>query len=282
MQDTSANWAERQQIRKSLCKDIQKLVRRRNRLRKTERIKKILEDFKGLKHIPRIKNPRANKRIQSMMDSTGGEISSKNGSADVFADFYAILYASLSDDSPVPSAAEEHRLMGPLDEVTIEELCEALRSLKRGRCKDERGIVAEMLKDGSHCLFAAMAELFNDVMLHKKHPPDEWRRTKLIVIFKKGDPKLPANYRPIAILPILYKLFSRILCNRLQAFLMPHQSVDQAAYRKGFSTEDHLLTVSLLIEKSREFNFPIWLGLVDYQKAFDTVEHEPLWQTLTT
>ena len=111
-------------------------------------------------------------------------------------------------------------------------------------------------------------------------PPEEWRNTKLVVIFKKGDPTLPSNYRPIAILPIMYKLFSRILCNRLQEFLMPQQSVDQAAYRKGFSTEDHLLAVALLIERSKEFNSPLWLGLVDFEKAFDTVEHEPLWQVL--
>jgi len=61
---------------------------------------------------------------------------------------------------------------------------------------------------------------------------------------------------------------------------MERQSVDQAAYRQGFSTEDHLLTVSLLIEKSREFNFPLWLALVDYEKTFDTVEHSSLWKVL--
>ena len=61
---------------------------------------------------------------------------------------------------------------------------------------------------------------------------------------------------------------------------MPCQSVDQAAYRKGFSTEDHLLTVALLIENSREFHFPLWFALVDFEKAFDTVEHEPLWRLL--
>jgi len=63
---------------------------------------------------------------------------------------------------------------------------------------------------------------------------------------------------------------------------MPHQSVDQAAHRRGYSTEDHLLTVTLLIERSREFNFPIWLALVDFTKAFDTVEHAPLWEVLKT
>ena len=100
-------------------------------------------------------------------------------------------------------------------------------------------------------------------------------------ISKKGDPKLPANYRPIAILPILYKLFSRMLCVRLNDAMISRQSVDQAAYRKGFSTEDHLLCTTLLVEQCNEWNIETWLGLVDFEKAFDTVEHDPLWDALT-
>ena len=61
---------------------------------------------------------------------------------------------------------------------------------------------------------------------------------------------------------------------------MNHQNVDQAAYRKGFSTEDHLLTVSLLVQNSREYNYPLRLALVDFEKAFDSVDHGALWEVL--
>ena len=40
------------------------------------------------------------------------------------------------------------------------------------------------------------------------------------------------------------------------------------------------MTVTLLIEKSKEYNFPIWLALVDFEKAFDSVEHAALWEVL--
>ena len=71
-----------------------------------------------------------------------------------------------------------------------------------------------------------------------------------------------------------------MLCARLQDIIMQQQSVDQAAYRKGFSTEDHLLCTTLLVEKCAEWNIPLWLGLVDFEKAFDTVEHNTLWEAL--
>ena len=54
------------------------------------------------------------------------------------------------------------------------------------------------------------------------------------------------------------------------------QSVDQAAYRKGFSAEDHLL-----VEQCAEWNVELWLGLVDFEKAFDSVEHDELWKALS-
>ena len=138
-----------------------------------------------------------------------------------------------------------------------------------------------MLKVDCELLRDIILEVFNDTLSGHELPPS-WRTSKLIVLFKKGDPTLPGNYRPIAILPILYKLFSRMLCGRLRQAIVGQLSVDQAAYRQGFSTEDHLLASSLLLERCSEWNQTVWLALVDFEKAFDTVEHAPLWQALET
>ena len=72
-----------------------------------------------------------------------------------------------------------------------------------------------------------------------------------------------------------------MLCERLSGILMSKHSVDQAAYRKGFSVQDHIFVITQVIEKSREFNLPLWCVLIDYQKAFDSVEHPMLWRALS-
>ena len=59
---------------------------------------------------------------------------------------------------------------------------------------------------------------------------------------------------------------------------MPQQFPDQAAYRAGYSTEDHLLTVTLITELCSEWRSELWLGLIDFEKAFDIVEHDVLWE----
>ena len=101
-------------------------------------------------------------------------------------------------------------------------------------------------------------------------PPADWKHTRIKVLLKKGDPQLPGNYRPISILPILYKLFSRVLHQRLKVFLQPEQSIDQAGFWAGFNCEDHLLSVVLLYEKMAEQNLDIWVATVDFEKAFDS------------
>ena len=70
-----------------------------------------------------------------------------------------------------------------------------------------------------------------------------------------------------------------MLCGRLGQKIIDQQSVDQAAYRPGFSTEDHLLCITLLLEKCKERQVPVWLGLVDSEKACK-IEHQMLWKAL--
>ena len=91
---------------------------------------------------------------------------------------------------------------------------------------------------------------------------------------------MPENYRPIAVIPILYKLFSKMLCARVKGQLEMQQSVDQAGFRSGFSCDDQLFTITMLCDKMKEYNLPLWVAAVDFQKAFDTISHRSLWEAL--
>lgn len=51
-----------------------------------------------------------------------------------------------------------------------------------------------------------------------------------------------------------------------------YQPVEQGGFRKSFSTSDHLLTIRILIEKSNQYNLPLYFAFVEYEKAFDTLE----------
>ena len=57
---------------------------------------------------------------------------------------------------------------------------------------------------------------------------------------KKGNTQKCANYRPLVIISIMYKVFSRMFCERLQKPVRSKLLIVQAAYKKTFSTLDHL------------------------------------------
>ena len=93
-----------------------------------------------------------------------------------------------------------------------------------------------------------------------------------MLLFKKGDREQLSNYRPIALLTSTYKIFTKVLLNRLTKLLDEQQPPEQAGFRAGYSTMDHIHVLNQLLEKSREYKIPLVMAFVDYEKAFDSVE----------
>ena len=55
---------------------------------------------------------------------------------------------------------------------------------------------------------------------------------------------------------------------------------DQAGFRKGRGTRDQTANIHWIIEKAREFQKKIYFCFIDYNKAFDCVDHNKLWKIL--
>ncbi|KAE9413290.1 hypothetical protein Angca_003706, partial [Angiostrongylus cantonensis] len=103
-----------------------------------------------------------------------------------------------------------------------------------------------------------------------------WKTSKTVLLCNKGDLHDMGNYRPICLLPAVYKLFTRVISNGIDRILDEGQPCEQAGFRKGFSTMDHIHSTTKLIEVSREHKRPLCLTFIDLQKAFDSIEIEAL------
>ena len=108
--------------------------------------------------------------------------------------------------------------------------------------------------------------------LQKERIPDQWSNSRAVILHKKGDRNDLRNYRPISLLSVLYKLFTKIILARISRTLDEAQPYEQAGFRQGFSCMDHIQTVAMVIEVCREYHLPLVLTFVDYEKAFDSVE----------
>ncbi|VDM62392.1 unnamed protein product [Angiostrongylus costaricensis] len=58
------------------------------------------------------------------------------------------------------------------------------------------------------------------------------------------------------------------------------KSCEQAGFRKGFSTMDHIHTITRLTEASREYKRPLCLAFIDLKKTFDSIEVEAVMESL--
>ena len=258
-----------------ISKLIQKRIRRVKREIQHEKVAHTLREFRDLKRIPRIKTVKKRKLIVQMMDRDGQYRTDRKGIAEIFADFYEQLYSSAQQTST--NGIPQTTFVAPF---TLHELTHALKNLKRNRCADTTGIRAEMLKEGGKHLLDKLLELYNAVLSGNMKPPASWKHSVISVIHKTGDITQPQNYRPISIIPMLYKLFAKLMYKRLYPILDGAQCRDQAGFRSNCSTVDHMFVFSMLHEKSQEFNLNTWVAAIDFKKAFDSIDQEYLWEAL--
>ena len=70
----------------------------------------------------------------------------------------------------------------------------------------------------------------------------------------------------------------KILQARLQQYMNYELPDDQAGFRKGRGTRDQIANICCW--KAREFQKNIYFCFIDYDKAFDCVDHNKLWKIL--
>ena len=84
---------------------------------------------------------------------------------------------------------------------------------------------------------------------------------------------MPKNYWPISIIPVMSKLYSTILYNRIQDGIEATLSDEQYGFQKGRGCCDAVHVLRLVVEKSAEWGEQLWVPALDVEKAFDRVHH---------
>ena len=89
------------------------------------------------------------------------------------------------------------------------------------------------------------------------------------------------NYRGLSLLSVGYKVYAKILYQRL----LPHYErivgPYQAGFRAGMSTIDNIFTLRQIGEKYWEFGKKVWHIFIDYSQAYNSVHRSSLFNILT-
>ena len=162
---------------------------------------------------------------------------------------------------------------------TYNEFEQAIRKMKKGRCADKLCIYLEMFVHNGKASLEVLLTCLNEV-LAQDAIPSTWCDTFFSLLHKGGCVDDANNWRPVAILSITYKIFARLVHDRIQQQLQSYQSEDQFGFRPGRSTSHALLILESMLSKGIEYHFPVWVIMIDSKKAFDRVDHKYLFHAL--
>ncbi|KAK6762000.1 hypothetical protein RB195_022916 [Necator americanus] len=212
--------------------------------------------------------------MTALRNPKGTTTASRRGMEKIIYDFYSDLF-----DSHVHLPPHHLREDGQvIPEVLPSEIRHAIMSVRNRTAPCPDRIRPEHLKSLPPVLINTLARRFTHYLSECK-VPKQWN-SKTVLLYKKGDPHDIGNSRPICLLSVIYKLFTRVILNRIEKVQDEGQPWEQAGFRKGFSTIDHIHTVSKLIEVSREYKMPLCLTFIELKKAFDSVETEAVVEAL--
>merc|ERR1712030_155306 len=119
-----------------------------------------------------------------------------------------------------------------------------INNLKQNKSPGQDEFTARFLKISSNMIVPILCEIFN-LSIKTGEYPDPLKIAKVIPIFKKGDPSLASNYRPISVLSCINKIFERLIFNRIYKYLEKFNILYEFQYgfRQGHSTTHALVEI---------------------------------------
>ena len=140
------------------------------------------------------------------------------------------------------------------------------------------GVGGLFFKIASDSLCHILALIFSMIMRTGIFPKS-WTRLILCPIYKnKGSVTDPKNYRGIALLPVVGKIFTSILNKRLIRWAENGKKIDdrQAGFRRGYSTLDNIFILDTLMASYKKKKVTLYMAFVDYRDAFNKVSRNAL------
>ena len=210
--------APNQQCRKELSLQIRSLHRKEVRSWKTQNLAEHLEDVSKWKC------------LKTWLPNPVGRAIAQHPLEDDFADMLENLFVGPVVSLPKPVVLTE-------DVWTVQELRIAIGRLRLKKSPDQCGVSAELLQHVPEEFLMALLQTYNSV-LEDGEVPDCWRTTCFHMLPKKLRAMHASDFRPIANLRLLYKVFAYLILGRIEHTLDTYQPEEQHGFRSKYRLEE--------------------------------------------
>ena len=168
-----------------------------------------------------------------------------------------------------------------LQPIAVYEVNKSILSAKPSKSRDVEGLDINILKIACPFICESLTYLYN-LCIDKQFFPSKFKQAKVIPIHKSGDTTNPSNYRPISILSTLSKPLEKHIQKSLYSYLEKNDLLheDQSGFRKHHSC--HTALTQLVDHIYCNINENKFTGLLflDFEKAFDVINHHLLLRKL--
>ena len=160
--------------------------------------------------------------------------------------------------------------------VTGADIDKELKSLKTKKASTFLNIPVKHLKQVIDIISEPLVQIWNNEIIENEKFPAKLKCADISPIYKKLESIYEKNYRPVSILPVVSKIFERIMQKQITCYVEKYLSPYLCGYRKGYNTQ---YALALMIEKwklSLDNSGYAAAVFMDLSKAFDTLNHELL------
>ena len=122
-------------------------------------------------------------------------------------------------------------------------------------------------------IFEKLSSCINESSNNNKFP-DSLKLSEIIPIHKKDDPTDKTNFRPISILPLLSKVFEKIMYDQLYEYIEKFLNMLLCGFQKNHSAQHALFRLIQSWESELDQNGFVGTILMDLSKAYDCLSHD--------
>ena len=165
-------------------------------------------------------------------------------------------------------------------EITREECKNILKTFQNGKSPGEDGYTAEFYKQFFSFLGQDLTDSLNAAFEFGEMSVSQRRGVITLLPKEDSDELLLSNWRPITLLNVDYKIASKTIAKRIERVLPYLIHPDQTGFMKGRYIGQNIRLINDILRQTELQKIPGILLLLDFQKAFDTLEWSFIQKTL--
>ena len=198
--------------------------------------------------------------------------------------FYSLLYTSENDQNSLEKMSEFFNNMdipqiAETDKIKLNapviksEILATLKAMSSNKTPGLDGLPVEFYIVFFNDIIDLLLDMYNFSFTNSLLPQSLRHGVITLLPKKDKDSFLVKNYRPISLLNVDYKIIAKLFANRLKLSLHTIIKEDQQGFMPGRNISANIRSIVDMIEYTDIMKIPGTILLLDFEKAFDRVEH---------